>query len=137
MNRTSISNKTRVSQGWLLGLAMFFVASPPLVWSTDLSASTEGALVINGTTIIDAAGNWIGPLPADLRGPPGPQGDQGPDGIQGPQGPAVLTFAVCSNFGGAYCQNGATAVGNASGPCDITSETGSCHGEYSCTVCKP
>ena len=45
-----------------------------------------GAVAINGTTIINASGQWVG-SPTGLVGPQGPQGIQGPVGATGPQGP--------------------------------------------------
>ena len=47
-----------------------------------------GNVAINGTTIIDAAGHWVG-VQGPSQGPPGPQGSpgaQGPVGERGPQG---------------------------------------------------
>ena len=42
------------------------------------------SVTINGTTVIDASGKWVG----NMAGLQGPQGPQGPQGLQGPQGPA-------------------------------------------------
>jgi len=53
---------------------------------------TPNSVTINGTPVIDAAGNWIG-SPTGLSGPTGPTGPQGPmgapglDGAPGPTGP--------------------------------------------------
>lgn len=44
-----------------------------------------GAVAINGTTIIDALGRWVG-SPTGLIGPPGPTGPPGPKGDKGDQG---------------------------------------------------
>lgn len=41
---------------------------------------------INGMTVIDASGSWVGPS-SGLVGPQGPQGPAGPQGAQGPAGP--------------------------------------------------
>jgi len=45
-----------------------------------------GNIAINGTTVIDTDGKWVGD-PNGLSGPQGPQGIQGPQGDTGPQGP--------------------------------------------------
>ncbi|MFT3764704.1 MAG: hypothetical protein QM820_04185 [Minicystis sp.] len=40
---------------------------------------------VNGTTVIDSTGNWVG-APAGMAGPPGPAGATGPAGPTGPAG---------------------------------------------------
>jgi len=53
----------------------------------------SGGLAINGTTLINAVGNWVG-SPTGLQGPVGPQGPAGPIGATGPQGPVGPTGAT-------------------------------------------
>ncbi len=54
--------------------------------------NVDGGIAINGTTIIDAAGQWHGSLGGALKGdkgdpgPPGPQGIKGNTGSRGPAG---------------------------------------------------
>jgi hypothetical protein len=48
------------------------------------------SVVINGTTVIDQNGAWVGSS-AGIVGPTGPQGPTGADGAVGPTGPAGLT----------------------------------------------
>lgn len=50
----------------------------------------KGNLAINGTQVIDSAGNWVG-NPTGLIGPRGPQGLQGPQGDRGPAGSSGST----------------------------------------------
>jgi hypothetical protein len=38
------------------------------------------SIVVNGQTIVDAQGNWVGPT-TGLQGPQGPQGETGPSGV--------------------------------------------------------
>jgi hypothetical protein len=85
-----------------------------------------GSLALNGTTIIDATGNWVG-SPTGLVGP------QGPPGPQGPAGPAVHTSAVCSSasasgFDGDCNCNGHTLISKTTSysTCTATSDTGVC-----------
>ena len=57
---------------------------------------TPSSITINGTTVIDNTGKWVGPSsgPAGATGPTGPAGDVGPTGptgttgLTGPTGPA-------------------------------------------------
>jgi hypothetical protein len=77
---------------------------------------------------------------AQLRGPEGPRGPAGPPGPPGP--PGINTFAVClrgvSCIG--VCTGGARIVGQAQGPCSVTSQTGACSYAGSdgvCCVCGP
>jgi hypothetical protein len=48
---------------------------------------TPTSISINGATVIDATGNWVG-SPTGLVGPTGPAGPAGPTGPAGAQGPA-------------------------------------------------
>ena len=112
------------------GLRIYSVGSSP----TKLNVA--GAVAINGTTIIDASGNWVGST-AGLQGPQGPVGPQGPQGPagpagatgatgpqgpQGPAGPATPTVAVCmSNVSGggscsSFCLHGAVGGGCVQAP---------------------
>ena len=52
----------------------------------------SGAVAINGTTIINASGQWVG-SPTGLVGPQGPAGPAGPQGLQGSQGATGATGA--------------------------------------------
>lgn len=65
------------------------------------------SVVINGTTVINSGGKWVG----DLAGLQGPQGPQGPQGLQGPQGPTGPT--------------GVAGVTGPTGPTGATGATGS------------
>ena len=76
------------------------------------------------------------------------QGPEGPQGPQGVPGPAVSTSAVCyvgssTSYCSATCINAQHVVAEASDPCSVTSDTGSCNldnlpGEYGwCCVCSP
>ena len=120
-----------------------------------------GSVAINGTTIINASGNWVG-SPTGLQGPAGPQGPtgatgpQGPAGPQGPTGPVVHSSAMCYSYQGAFssCANICGGSGhvlfqqyvNSGGHCNATSDTGSCEGDCDsfaatryggCCVCSP
>jgi hypothetical protein len=71
------------------------IASVPyaLVCNNAVGAITPSSVTVNGTQVIDATGNWVGPNsgligPTGPQGPAGPQGPTGPDGATGPQGPA-------------------------------------------------
>ena len=125
------------------------------------------AVAINGTTIIDASGNWVG-SPTGLQGPQGPLGPTGPagpqgapgsqgaQGPQGPAGPAVSTSAVCGRESispscSSVCNGAAKVVvaayADSSGTsCYVTSDTGDCSSSYDggfpsrqgyCCVCRP
>jgi hypothetical protein len=74
-----------------------------------------------------------------LQGAVGAKGDAGPQGPQGPRGPAVTTYVVCTSpniiyntFGISTCSNTSCGCGRGtslttiSGPCYVTSDTGSC-----------
>lgn len=86
------------------GLKVFALSAAP----TKLNVA--GAIAINGTTIIDASGNWTGP-PASFQGPAGPQGPQGPQGVQGTPGPQGATGAT-----GATGPQGSTGPQGPAGP---------------------
>jgi len=106
------------------------------------------------------------PGPAGSQGPPGLKGDRGPQGLpgpagppgplgatgpvgftgargpQGPRGPATSSFAACQGFRqGHSCSAmcfGQSVVSPMSGPCFVTSDTGSCGVDAgSCCVCRP
>ncbi|MBX3125671.1 MAG: collagen-like protein [Polyangiaceae bacterium] len=47
---------------------------------------TPTSVSVNGTTVINASGQWVGPGGVGATGPTGPQGPQGPAGPTGPQG---------------------------------------------------
>ncbi len=79
------------------------------------------------------------------QGSQGPQGAQGPTGSTGPQGlkgdkgdpgPAVSTSAVCSQVG---CACSVRTISLVEGPCNVTSDTGSCSASSGgeCCVCSP
>lgn len=46
---------------------------------------TPTSISVNGTTVIDSSGQWVGPS-TGLVGPTGPEGPTGPTGATGPQG---------------------------------------------------
>jgi len=129
--------KTRYQWHWLLAFSGVLASTPAQSQNAVLSMTSQGALAINGTTIIDASGNWAGAQPLGVVGPPGPKGPQGPQGPQGPAGPARHTYAVCNDFTYAVCNSTAhMAVGATTGLCHITSEANECWGLASCTVCS-
>src|SRR5262249_51128927 len=81
----------------------------------------HGNIAVNGTQVIDAAGNWtgnptglVGPQgsqgPAGTQGPAGADGAQGPAGPQGPQGPTGASPWQL-NGGTAYYNAGSVGVG--------------------------
>jgi Collagen triple helix repeat (20 copies) len=107
----------RVKQNGNVGIGM---TNP----STKLDVS--GAVAINGTTIINASGQWVG-SPTGLVGPQGPAGPIGPAGPQGatgvtgpagPQGPTGATGAT-----GATGPQGPTGPGSTLSSLGIKSGT--------------
>ena len=66
-------------------------------------------VVVNGTTVIDGTGKWVGNT-AGLQGPQGPQGPQGLQGAVGPTGPTGVAGAT-----GATGPAGATGAAGAQG----------------------
>jgi hypothetical protein len=104
----------------------------------------------NGTSIrfqkTDGSwGDWV-----DLKGNAGEQGavgSQGPQGATGPQGltgPPVTTSAVCVNgevnagICSTYykhCSCSSRQISKVTGPCEVTSDTGSCSISYCGTCC--
>ena len=80
---------------------------------------------------------------AQLVGPTGPQGPPGPKGDPGPQGPPVTTVAACGSNSAAcsaVCGGIQYVFVSQSGPCSVTSDTGSCantHANGHCCVCVP
>ena len=82
-----------------------------------------GAIAVNGTTIIDATGKWVGSSTGLVgpQGPAGPQGPMGPMGLQGPAGPAVGYVVVC-NSATANHANGIDEGGTL-GTCSCASHT--------------
>ncbi len=86
------------------------------------------SVIVNGTTVIDADGNWVGP-PTGLvgpQGPAGPQGAVGPQGPIGPQGPQGPIGPV-GPTGATGLQGPAGPVGpqGPQGPSGATGATGS------------
>jgi hypothetical protein len=91
---------------------------------------------VNGTLVIDAQGNWVGPAtglvgpmgpqgPAGavgLQGPAGPQGPAGAVGPQGPQGPAGV--AGPTGAAGANGSNGATGAQGPTGAAGTNGNNG-------------
>jgi hypothetical protein len=77
---------------------------------------TPNSVSVNGTTVIDSTGQWVGST-AGMQGPQGPQGTpgndgpQGPQGIQGPPG-AIGPQGVVGNTGA----QGATGAMGPTGP---------------------
>ncbi len=121
--------------------------------SPSAKLDVAGAVAINGTTIIDVTGKWVGSS-SGLIGPQGPQGPKGDTGATGPQGatgatgatgpqgpagPAVPTSAVCTDDRWDSCSLICTrVVAAALAPCVATSGTGSCQSGYGvCCVCAP
>jgi hypothetical protein len=138
----------------LSNLSSLALTGPLTVQASPARLNVFGALAINGTTIIDASGNWVG-SPTGLvgpqgaagpQGPAGPTGAQGPAGAQGttgatgpqgpqgPQGPNVTTTAVCGfqqSYGtpaascGQMCAGGAVKAAVQS-PCTVNAGAGPC-----------
>lgn len=90
-------NGTGVLQPYEINVGYHSLAINPSGGNVGIGTATPaakldvvgGAVAINGTTIINAAGQWVG-SPTGLVGPQGPQGIQGvagPTGATGPQGP--------------------------------------------------
>lgn len=48
--------------------------------NTFTNSLNVGAITVNGTSIINASGEWVG-SPTGLQGPPGPAGAEGPKGL--------------------------------------------------------
>lgn len=121
-----------------------------------------GAVAINGTTIINSSGNWVGPQITGLQGPTGPQGPQGPQGptgatgAQGPTGPVVHSIAMCYSYQSGQSSCSSVCGGNShvlfqqyinsGGHCNATSDAASCQGDSDnfnptryggCCVCSP
>ena len=71
---------------------------------------TPNSVTVNGTPVIDSAGNWVG-SPTGLVGPTGPAGPVGPAGPDGPAGP---TGAVGPE--GPAGADGATGPAGPAGP---------------------
>ena len=63
-----------------------------LVADNAVGDITPKSVSVNGATVIDANGNWVG-SPTGLQGPQGVPGPQGPAGDTGPAGPQGLTGA--------------------------------------------
>jgi hypothetical protein len=83
---------------------------------------TPRSVLVNGATVIDSTGKWVGPS-SGLVGPQGPAGPQGPGGPSGPagaQGPAGVPGPVGSQgptgATGAAGPQGATGAAGAMGP---------------------
>lgn len=74
---------------------------------------TPTSVSVNGTTVINASGQWVGPGGVGATGPTGPQGPAGPTGPTGPQGAQ----------GAQGAQGPAGAVGP-TGPAGATGATG-------------
>jgi hypothetical protein len=80
------------------------------------------SVTVNGTAVINAAGNWVGPS-TGLIGPAGAAGAQGATGPQGPQGVAGSNGAVgatgpqgVAGSNGANGTNGTNGAVGATGP---------------------
>jgi hypothetical protein len=80
------------------------------------------SVTVNGTAVINAAGNWVGPS-TGLIGPAGAAGAQGATGPQGPQGVAGSNGAVgatgpqgVAGTNGANGTNGTNGAVGATGP---------------------
>jgi hypothetical protein len=73
---------------------------------------TPNSVIVNGVTVINSMGQWVGPS-VGLAGPAGPPGPEGTPGAQGPAGPAGLSV-VASNLpaGSAPCPYGGTQFVN-------------------------
>ena len=87
---------------------------------------TPHSVSVNGTTVIDATGTWVGP-PTNLVGPQGPigmtgpAGPQGPQGIQGPVGPVGPQGPAGMNgLNGTNGTNGAQGPAGPAGPAGPT-----------------
>ena len=121
--------------------------------SPQAKLDVAGTMAINGTTIIDALGRWVG-SPTGLVGPPGPQGIQGIQGPVGPAGPpGVNLTATCgSGDSGVFCSsvcNGSSKIvsqsyADSSSRCTATANTGTCTVQFLtgiqkgyCCVCQP
>jgi hypothetical protein len=83
------------------------------------SLDISGAVAVGGQTVINAAGEWVGPAGMGPAGPPGPQGPAGPTGPSGPQGPAGPTGAQ-----GPPGSAGPEGPAGAAGPQGITGPQG-------------
>lgn len=80
---------------------------------------TPTSVSVNGTTVIDSSGAWVGPGGIGATGPTGPQGPTGPAGADGATGPAGATGPI-----GATGPTGPTGPGGLAGPPGITGATG-------------
>lgn len=89
------------------------------------------------------------PGPEGPQGPQGPRGQQGPPGPQGPAGNPVTTFALCGEANPGFgsleancatrCGGQENLIASVRGPCQVTSDTGSCgvSEDGFCCVCRP
>lgn len=87
-------------------------------YTPSAKLDVAGTFAINGTTIIDSLGRWVG-SPTGLIGPQGPAGATGAQGPPGPAGPQGLTGAT-----GAAGPQGATGAKGATGAQGATGATG-------------
>jgi len=98
-------------------------------------------VTINGTTVINSSGQWVGPSsglvgptgPAGAQGPAGPAGAQGPTGAAGAQGPAGADGAQ-GPVGANGAQGPAGPVGP-QGPAGAQGATGPA-GTFSAAACS-
>lgn len=86
-----------------------------LVANNAVGDITPTSIVINGATVIDENGEWVG-APTGLVGPQGPQG---PIGMTGPTGPTGPTGAI-----GPAGATGPTGPAGPAGPIGPTGPTG-------------
>ena len=82
---------------------------------------TPHSITVDGTLIIDASGNWVGPS-SGLAGPTGPAGSTGPAGATGPTGAAGP--AGPTGPAGAAGLAGPTGPAGAAGPAGPTGPAG-------------
>ena len=106
-NLTTGNNNIDIGNAGMAGESgIIRIGTPGVHTQTSLA----GAVAVNGATIIDASGNWVG-NPTGLIGPQGTAGATGATGATGPQGPAGVTGAS-----GATGSQGATGATGATGP---------------------
>ena len=94
------------------------IRSVPFALAADnaIGDITPNSVSINGTTVINAAGAWVG-SPTGLVGPAGPAGAMGAAGPAGPAGPMGATGpAGPAGPPGAPGMTGATGATGATGP---------------------
>lgn len=149
--------------------ALFVISSSSMAykgnWSTSEKYAIRDVVFYDGSSWFSLKGDNRGNTPATTSsywamlarkgdtgpagpiGPTGPTGATGQTGATGPAGPPIQTSSVCVTGGDCSCTNVVSKVSSTNGPCNVTSDTGSCYANTystghsilpaSCCVCRP